>query len=175
MSPRYRQGAFHLQRLCEEPGCDEEHAAFGKCSRHYQEARRKGLTSAPKCSIDGCEDPVAARGWCKKHLARYYRTGSPLKVRKRQPPPKTAWARKKGTPRPPRVAAPINDKWVREARCSAQPRLFDTCEQAAEAKAICAQCPVRTECLQHAIANKISHGIRGGHTPRERQEIAKVA
>lgn len=36
------------------------------------------------------------------------------------------------------------------------------------AKAVCATCPVTTECLQTALDNCKRHGIWGGLTPRER-------
>jgi WhiB family redox-sensing transcriptional regulator len=32
-----------------------------------------------------------------------------------------------------------------------------------QAKAICSECEVRTECLAHALDNRIEHGIWGGH------------
>lgn len=36
------------------------------------------------------------------------------------------------------------------------------------AKATCARCPVRVECLEYAVANGETHGIWGGLTPEER-------
>lgn len=36
------------------------------------------------------------------------------------------------------------------------------------ARSICAACPVRAECLTHAIAHDERHGMWGGHTPEER-------
>jgi len=36
------------------------------------------------------------------------------------------------------------------------------------AKAICARCPVRRECLDHATATNEPYGIWGGQTPNER-------
>lgn len=38
-----------------------------------------------------------------------------------------------------------------------------------EAKAVCAGCPVRGECLQYALAAPEDHGIWGGLDPEERQ------
>jgi WhiB family redox-sensing transcriptional regulator len=40
-------------------------------------------------------------------------------------------------------------------------------EWALPAKAICGGCPVRAECLEHAMAHE-DHGVWGGMTPRER-------
>ena len=37
------------------------------------------------------------------------------------------------------------------------------------AKSICVDCPVRVECLAHAIDNSEPHGIWGGMTPKERR------
>ncbi|MFF3350783.1 WhiB family transcriptional regulator [Streptomyces sp. NPDC002779] len=37
------------------------------------------------------------------------------------------------------------------------------------AKAVCNSCPVRTECLAHALDYGIEHGIWGGMTERERR------
>jgi WhiB family redox-sensing transcriptional regulator len=42
-------------------------------------------------------------------------------------------------------------------------------EQVRAAKAICAGCPVRAECLQFALDNHEQHGIFGGKTPTERR------
>jgi hypothetical protein len=41
-------------------------------------------------------------------------------------------------------------------------------KQLAAAKKICASCPVRQECLNYAIENKLSLGVWGGMTYRER-------
>ena len=44
---------------------------------------------------------------------------------------------------------------------------------AAKAKAICARCTVRLECLQEAMDNKIDHGIWGGLSVKERRKLRK--
>lgn len=41
-------------------------------------------------------------------------------------------------------------------------------EPTAPAKAVCASCPVRQECLDHAIRNDERHDMWGGLTPSER-------
>ena len=66
--------------------------------------------------------------------------------------------------------------WRSAAAClSADPELFfpisysgKALEQVAEAKAICAACPVRRECLTFALRTQESHGIWGGMTEEER-------
>lgn len=40
-----------------------------------------------------------------------------------------------------------------------------------EAKKICAGCPVRTQCLDYALAHGERFGIYGGHSERERREM----
>ena len=44
---------------------------------------------------------------------------------------------------------------------------------AEEAKAICAGCPVREVCLEHAIAVREKHGVWGGLTARERRRLIR--
>ena len=41
-----------------------------------------------------------------------------------------------------------------------------------EAKAVCAQCPVKQQCLEHALEFDERHGIWGGTTPTERRVMA---
>jgi WhiB family redox-sensing transcriptional regulator len=42
----------------------------------------------------------------------------------------------------------------------------------ARAKAVCAVCPVVSECLEHALANDEDRSVWGGMTPSERSEEA---
>jgi WhiB family transcriptional regulator, redox-sensing transcriptional regulator len=66
--------------------------------------------------------------------------------------------------------------WRSAAACrSADPELFfpvsafgQALEQAAQAKAICARCPVRRQCLAFALRTRQAHGIWGGLTEEER-------
>lgn len=39
--------------------------------------------------------------------------------------------------------------------------------------AVCRQCPVQAECLEDAIAGDERHGVWGGKTERERQELVR--
>jgi WhiB family redox-sensing transcriptional regulator len=41
------------------------------------------------------------------------------------------------------------------------------------AKLVCMGCPVRTECLAEALDNRISFGIWGGMTERERRALLR--
>ncbi len=71
--------------------------------------------------------------------------------------------------------------WLDRAACRDQnPELFfpvsevgPGAEQIARAKAVCAQCPVRDECLSYAIDNRLDHGVFGGMTPDERRKTAR--
>src|SRR5579859_2560364 len=45
--------------------------------------------------------------------------------------------------------------------------------QVAEAKAICARCPVRRQCLAFALRTRQPHGIWGGMTEEERASISR--
>ena len=44
-----------------------------------------------------------------------------------------------------------------------------------EAKALCAGCPIRDDCLARAIKHDEQHGIWGGLTPDERNRLRKTA
>ena len=41
------------------------------------------------------------------------------------------------------------------------------------ARRVCEDCPVKTECLEYALANGIDHGVWGGASERERRRIAR--
>jgi WhiB family redox-sensing transcriptional regulator len=44
-------------------------------------------------------------------------------------------------------------------------------ETAGPARQVCAACPVREQCLEYALSNRITHGIWGGLTERERRPL----
>jgi WhiB family redox-sensing transcriptional regulator len=44
-------------------------------------------------------------------------------------------------------------------------------ESAEPARQVCAACPVRQPCLEYAISNRITHGIWGGLSERERRAL----
>jgi WhiB family transcriptional regulator, redox-sensing transcriptional regulator len=48
-----------------------------------------------------------------------------------------------------------------------------TDEEAEPAKIVCAACPVREACLEHALADREREGIWGGATERERRRIIR--
>lgn len=65
--------------------------------------------------------------------------------------------------RDPEVFYPIGDVWTVEQTGRAE-----------VAKRICADCPVRWECLNDAIKRGDTWAILGGLTPAERREISAV-
>ncbi|WP_426571918.1 WhiB family transcriptional regulator [Aquihabitans sp. McL0605] len=42
-----------------------------------------------------------------------------------------------------------------------------------QARQICGECPVREQCLEYALENRIEHGVWGGCSERERRRILK--
>jgi WhiB family redox-sensing transcriptional regulator len=65
--------------------------------------------------------------------------------------------------------------WRQLANCrGVDPELFfpERGEPAADAKAVCLGCVVRTECLEHALAHE-RFGIWGGTSERERRDIRR--
>lgn len=72
---------------------------------------------------------------------------------------------------------PLAPVWHDLASCAqTDPELFfpPTGDQGHEARAICAACPVQSECLQDAIdTGDLFSGIRGGKSPRQRRALAR--
>ena len=66
--------------------------------------------------------------------------------------------------------------WRQKGACTGlDPSIFfpESEELADEAKSICAECPVRLHCLEHALARRERDGIWGGTTERERRRIIR--
>ena len=67
-----------------------------------------------------------------------------------------------------------NDWAARSACRSADPdSLFVQGAAQNRAKAVCAGCPVRTECLADALDNRVEFGVWGGMTERERRALLR--
>lgn len=71
--------------------------------------------------------------------------------------------------------------WYAGALCKGCHELFhpdgradELREKEARAKAICAGCPVRRECLDYALAARERDGIWGGYTIDERELLLKI-
>jgi WhiB family transcriptional regulator, redox-sensing transcriptional regulator len=72
----------------------------------------------------------------------------------------------------------MNKPWRAKAECRGlDPQIFypptDEEDDAAPAKAVCASCPVREPCLEHALAYREKEGIWGGASERERRRIIR--
>ncbi len=70
------------------------------------------------------------------------------------------------------------ESWQERALCAqTDPEAFfpEKGGSTREAKKICAQCPVRAECLEYALANDERFGIWGGLSERERRRLRRRA
>lgn len=71
----------------------------------------------------------------------------------------------------------VLEMWTEQALCrKADPEVFfpPKGDAGKQAKQICAQCPVRTECLDYAIKADEKHGIWGGLNRAERQRATRA-
>ena len=66
--------------------------------------------------------------------------------------------------------------WRGAARCRTADAegLFVTGAEQREARVFCRPCPVRTECLAHALDQRIEFGVWGGMTERERRALLRA-
>jgi WhiB family redox-sensing transcriptional regulator len=77
---------------------------------------------------------------------------------------------------------PVETAWISQGRCiNEDPDLFfpvgttrPALEQATRAKSVCAQCPVRTDCLSWALETCQDAGVWGGLDEEERREIRRA-
>lgn len=70
----------------------------------------------------------------------------------------------------------MNLSWRTKAACQGlDPAIFYPAseEDADQAKAICATCPVREPCLEYALANRERDGVWGGATEKERRRMLR--
>lgn len=70
------------------------------------------------------------------------------------------------------------EMWRESAACAGtdNARFFpagDEDPHVAEAKAVCAACPVRDECLQYALSTNQTEGVWGGMTGSERRRLRR--
>jgi WhiB family transcriptional regulator, redox-sensing transcriptional regulator len=71
----------------------------------------------------------------------------------------------------------VLEAWTEQALCrKADPEVFfpPKGDAGKQAKDICAQCPVRAECLDYAIKADEKHGIWGGLNRAERQRAPQA-
>lgn len=75
-----------------------------------------------------------------------------------------------------RVWAP-QPSWVQHAACRGmKPSLFypERGEDSRYAKAVCASCPVATECMEQALENREKFGVWGGLSQMDRRAIRRA-
>jgi WhiB family transcriptional regulator, redox-sensing transcriptional regulator len=107
------------------------------------------------CHVRGCERVARteACGLCETHYRRSLRGTLEL------------------------VDPPMPDaSWAQHAACRGMdPALFfpERGESTAEAKACCATCPVRVECLEYALEADEKFGIFGGASERQRRRMRR--
>ena len=70
----------------------------------------------------------------------------------------------------------MDTEWMAAGNCAHQsPATFFPSDGVGVevARRICASCPVKEACLEHALSNRIDHGVWGGASERERRRILK--
>jgi len=70
----------------------------------------------------------------------------------------------------------MDTEWMLEGNCRVESpaRFFPNDGVGVEvARRICAHCPVREDCLEYALGERIDHGVWGGASERERRRILK--
>lgn len=70
----------------------------------------------------------------------------------------------------------MDTEWMARGNCAHEPpaMFFPSDGVGVEvARRICATCPVKEPCLEHALVNRIDHGVWGGASERERRRILK--
>jgi WhiB family transcriptional regulator, redox-sensing transcriptional regulator len=69
----------------------------------------------------------------------------------------------------------IRRNWRASARCRTGDAegLFVTGARQREARSLCQGCPVRTECLAHALDHRVEFGVWGGMTERQRRALLR--
>ena len=66
--------------------------------------------------------------------------------------------------------------WMLQARCRASsPSEFFPSDGVGvdKARKVCAECPVKVDCLEYALTHRIDHGVWGGCSERERRRILR--
>lgn len=68
-----------------------------------------------------------------------------------------------------------NEDWPTQASCREDhpDALFVQGAAQQQAKTVCFRCPVRAECLAHALDTQTQFGVWGGMTERERRQLLR--
>jgi WhiB family redox-sensing transcriptional regulator len=70
----------------------------------------------------------------------------------------------------------VTEIWNQQAACKGlDPDIFYPVsdEEAEVAKAVCAQCVVQRDCLEHALGSRERDGVWGGATEKERRRMIR--
>jgi WhiB family redox-sensing transcriptional regulator len=69
----------------------------------------------------------------------------------------------------------LRPEWMSEGACRGKSDLMHPSEAFGVkiAKQVCAECPVRSECLQYALEENIDHGVWGGASERQRRKMRR--
>jgi WhiB family redox-sensing transcriptional regulator len=74
------------------------------------------------------------------------------------------------------VSNGMETSWMAQGNCNNHPPsvFFPSDGVGVEAaKKICASCPVKEPCLEHALEQRVDHGVWGGASERQRRRILK--
>ena len=66
--------------------------------------------------------------------------------------------------------------WMQLGKCrDLDPAIFFPSEGIGvqTAQQICAECPVKSSCLEYALANRVDHGVWGGTSERQRRRLLR--
>jgi WhiB family redox-sensing transcriptional regulator len=71
----------------------------------------------------------------------------------------------------------MSTQWMTKGNCFERPpsEFFPSDGVGVDrARKVCDECPVKTECLEYALRNRIDHGVWGGTSERQRRRILKA-
>ena len=71
---------------------------------------------------------------------------------------------------------PMDNEWMNRGSCRREPpSTFFPSDGTGiiVAQRICEDCPVKVECLEHALVHRIDHGVWGGASERQRRRLLK--
>ena len=77
----------------------------------------------------------------------------------------------------PDLALSSEQAWMNEANCRGldASAFFPSDASGVEAaRRVCAECSVRSECLEYSLENRLDHGIWGGTSERQRQRLLRA-
>jgi WhiB family redox-sensing transcriptional regulator len=76
------------------------------------------------------------------------------------------------------AVGPQNNRWMALGKCrDMDPSVFFPSDGVGvrTAQLICAECPMKSQCLEYALDNRMDDGVWGGTSERERRRILRSA